>query len=422
MTAAGFGLTLYVFYPGVMTYDARFVYEDIAKGTLGDWQSPVMTVLWGLIDPIAPGSASIFLLTTTLYWLALGLLAFTLGRLSIWPAVALLLLALSPPAFIFQGIIWRDALFSDAWLLAGVLAFAFADRDAKLRLPAQAIAFGLLVLGVLLRPNALTAAPVLAVTILWPMQIYWKRAAILYVPIGIALFALVQLVYYSALGATRQHPLQPIMVFDLGGISHFAKENQFPVTWTEPETQLLLNGCYQPTEWDIYWRLEPCEFVMHKLEVEKKLFGTPAITDAWLRAIARHPVAYLQHRAAFMWNFLARANLTMWTANIYNPAKKVFPDRPAFNALVAIHDALKPTPLFRAGTWLLLCVGVCGFAWRRRDTPSGAFAIGVCGSAAVYVLTFFFVGVASDFRYAYWAVLAGIAGAVAIAREPPAHR
>ena len=40
-----------------MTYDAKFVYEDIAKGVLGDWQSPVMTVLWGLIDPVAPGAA-----------------------------------------------------------------------------------------------------------------------------------------------------------------------------------------------------------------------------------------------------------------------------------------------------------------------------------------------------------------------------
>jgi len=38
--------------------------------------------------------------------------------------------------------------------------------------------------------------------------------------------------------------------------------------------------------------------------------------------------------------------------------------------------------------------------------------LGVCGSAAVYVLSFLFVGVASDFRYGYWAVLATIVGIV----------
>jgi hypothetical protein len=420
MIAAGYALTLYVFYPGVMTYDARFVYEYIAKGILEDWQSPVMILLWGLIDPIAPGPGSMFLLIVTLYWLAFGLLAFTLARRSIWPAVVLVLLALSPPAFIFQGIIWRDALFANVWLLAGVIAFVAGDCSAKLRLPAQAIALCLFAFGFLLRPNSIIAAPILAASIVWPARFSWKRTTIVFVPAMAALFGLYQFVFYGVLNVTRQHIEQAIMVYDLGGISHFAKENQFPVTWTEPETQLLLNGCYQPTEWDIYWRLEPCEFVMHKLN-DDKLFGTPAITGAWLRAIARHPVAYLQHRSAFMWNFLAGANLTMWTDDVYDPTKKVFPDRPAFNALVAVHDALKPTPLFRAGTWLLLCIAVCAFAWRRRDTPAGTFAIGACGSAAVYVLTFFAVGVASDFRYAYWAVLAGIAGAVAIARTRTAQ-
>jgi hypothetical protein len=102
----------------------------------------------------------------------------------------------------------------------------------------------------------------------------------------------------------------------------------------------------------------------------------------------------------------------MWTTDLNDPSKLPLAGRPAFAAVVAIHNTLKPTPLFRAGTWLLLCIAVCGFAWRRRDTPAGAFAIGVCGSAAVYVATFFAVGVASDFRYAYLAVLAGITGAI----------
>src|SRR5687767_817152 len=82
MTAAGFVLTLYVFYPGVMTFDARYVYGYVATRAYGDWQSPVMTVLWSLIDPIAPGPASMFLLTAALYWLAFGLLALTMARRS----------------------------------------------------------------------------------------------------------------------------------------------------------------------------------------------------------------------------------------------------------------------------------------------------------------------------------------------------
>ena len=422
LIAAGYGLTLTIFYPGILTYDAKFVYEDIAKGVLGDWQSPVMTVLWGAIDPVAPGAGSMFLLIATSYWLGFGLLAFALARRSIRLALVLPLLALTPPAFVFVGIIWRDMLFREQ------LAAGRRDRlrrrrtrRAASRAGAEALALALCGFGVLLRPNALIAAPILAAYIVWPTQMSWKRTAILFVPAMAGFFALVQVVYYGALGATRQHPLQSIMVFDLGGISHFAKQNQFPVTWSEPESALLLNGCYQPTQWDIYWRLEPCDFVMRKLERRKNCSArrrSPTPGCAPSQGI-RSPIFGTARRSCGISSLAQTSRCGPTTST--TRTKKVFPDRPAFLALVAIHDALKPTPLFRAGTWLLVCIAVCAFAWRRRDTPEGAFALGVCGSAAVYVLTFFAVGVASDFRYAYWAVLAGIAGAVAIARTRTAQ-
>jgi hypothetical protein len=412
---AGYGLTVLVFYPGVMTYDAKFVYEDIAKNALGDWQSPVMTVLWQFINPIAPGPGSMFLLIITAYWLAFGTLALALVRRNAALALLLPLLALTPPAFVLAGIIWRDVLFSVTWLLAGSIAFVAVGHATAARLSLQAVALVLCGFGVLLRPNALIAAPLLAAYTIWPDQFGWKRTAIVFVPAMAVFLALVQLVYYGALGATRQHPLQSIMVFDLGGISHFAKQNQFPVRWNEAENTMLLNGCYKPTEWDIYWRLEPCQFVMRKLEKEEKLFGTPAVTSAWVSAVTHHPLAYLEHRTAFMWNFLAGSNLTMWMTDVNDPSRIPFPDRPAFVAVKNVHDALKPTPLFRAGSWLLICIAICAFGWARRDRPEGAYIIGVCGSAAVYVLTFYAVGVASDFRYAYWAVLASMTGSVVAA-------
>jgi hypothetical protein len=415
LIAAGYGLTLVIFYPGIMTYDAKFVYQDIAKGVLGDWQSPVMTVLWRAIDPVAPGAGSMFLLIATFYWLGFGIIASTLAMRGSRLALLLPVLALTPPAFVFVGVIWRDVLFATSWLLAAAMVIAAVGLGRRIRVATQALAFALCAFGVLLRPNALIAAPILAAYIVWPARISWKRTAILFVPVMAAFFALVQVVYYGALGASRQHPLQSIMVFDLGGISHFAGQNQFPVSWSEAESTLLLNGCYQPTQWDIYWRLEPCDFVMRKIEREQKLFGTPVITEAWARAIMRHPLAYLQHRAAFMWNFLAGNNPTMWVADVEHPSTNVFPDRPIFVALVRLQDWLRLTPLFKAGSWLLVCLVLCGFAWRRRDGPEGAFALGVGGSAAVYVLSFLAVGVASDFRYCYWAVLAGLAGGVVAA-------
>ncbi len=411
----GFALTLWVFWPGVMTFDARYIYMDMAKGFYGDWQSPVMIVLWRLVDPIAPGPGSLLLLTVALYWLTFAIVALTVARRAPLLALLLPLLALSPPAFVFVGIIWRDVLFAVAWLLAAALVFATAGHGAKLRITVQVIALALLAFGVLLRPNGLAAAPILAAYILWPSRFQWKRAAILYVPAALALFGLVQLVYYGVLGATRQQPLHSIMVFDLGGISHFAKDNVFPGTWTRDEAKLITDGCYNPVAWDVYWTQQPCLFVMAHLERDKR-FASPELTEAWAHAIAKHPIAYLEHRMTFMATFLAGSqNMAMWTRDLDDHDKIIFANNPRLMALKSIHDVLKPTPLFWTGTWLLLDVIVCLFAWRRRDTAAGAFAFWICGAAVIYVMTFFTVGVGTDFRYAYWAVLAGLTGTVALA-------
>ncbi len=407
----GFALTMFVFYPGIMTLDARYVYNDIAKNFLGDWQSPAMTVLWALIDPVAPGSASMFLFTVALYWLAFALIGLRLARHSA-AALALPLLALSPPAFMLVGTIWRDVLFAAVWLLAAALVFHIDTRKLAAR-AAQGLAIALIAFGVLLRPNAAPAAPLLAAYALWPAHWSTKRALIAYLPGLLAFVALVPLVYYALLGATRQHPLHGLLVFDLGGISHFAAENQFPVQWTARENELLVTACYKPDKWDVYWYIEPCRFVMQRLEGEK-LFGTSAMLAAWARAILRYPGAYVRHRTAFMANFLTGTNLVMWTEDIERPGTPVLADRPLAQALLAIHDWLRPTWLFKPATWLLLCVALCALAWRKRSSPIGACVIGLCGSAAAYVATYYVLGVASDYRYGYFAALAGLVGGVAL--------
>jgi hypothetical protein len=422
--AAGFALTIVVFYPGVMTYDARYIYSDIATGRFGDWQSPVMGWLWSLVDPIAPGSASIFLVAATSYWLGFALLSLTLARRSGWLALAPPLLALSPPAFSFVGMIWRDVLFACAWLLAATIAFAAADRGRMARLLAQTLALVVLVFGVLLRPNALLAAPILSAYVFWPHRFVVRRAALLFLPALVVLAVLIQVVYYGIFDAMRQKPWHSVLVFDLGGITHFTKENQFPVAWNAQQTKQLTESCYRPAPWNVYWNAEPCRFVMDRLEGEK-IFGSPELIHAWLRAIAKHPMAYLRHRTAFMWTFLAESNLTIWTQDLDDPTKAVLADNPAFMALRALHDALEATPLFWPGIWVLLNVAVCAWAWRCRHTEAGAFAGSVSLSAIVYVLTFFAVGVAADFRYALWAVLACLSGAPAIAlraRNLPAKK
>jgi hypothetical protein len=267
--------------------------------------------------------------------------------------------------------------------------------------------------GVLLRPNAVVAAPFIAAYVIWPARFEIKRMALAFVPALVVGIALVPAVYYGVLGAKRQNPLHSILVFDLGGITHFSGASQFPVPFSAEETALLTSRCYDPVRWDSYWHVPPCPFVMHRLErPDDVIFGTPRLVEAWRHAVLAHPLAYLEHRATFMWQFLARSNLVLPVWDWQKPDAS-YGQRPPFKALVALHDVLQPTLLFRPGLWLVLALAICAWAWRARATAAGAFAIGVTASAAVYVLSFFPLGVAADFRYAYWCVLAALAGAVA---------
>jgi hypothetical protein len=413
MAAGGYALTLLVFHPGYSTVDARYVYADAQAWRFGDWQSPMMAVLWRLVDPIAPGSLSMFLLTATLYWLGFGLLALIAVRRAAWLGLVTPLLAFAPPAFFFIGLVWRDVLFGVVWLVAAVLALAGAELAVRSRLLIQASSLLLVALGVLLRPNAIFAAPFVAAYAAWPTRFDVRRMAIVFLPAVVLSYALVPLVYYGILDAQRQNPLHSILVFDLGGITHFSGENQFPVEWSADQTALLTSKCYDPVRWDSYWHVPPCPFVMQRLErPDDTIFGTPRVTAAWWKAVSTHPLAYLTHRATFMWQFLGRSNLVLPVWDWLDPASG-YGHSPTFTPLVALHDMLQPTLLFRPGLWLVLAAATGAFAWRTRSTPAGAFAVSVTASAIVYVMTFFAVGVAADFRYAYWCVLATLVGAVA---------
>jgi hypothetical protein len=142
------------------------------------------------------------------------------------------------------------------------------------------------------------------------------------------------------------------------------------------------------------------------------IFGTQRLVNAWLAAVARHPLAYLEHRLSVLRTFLVEPNLTLELFKLDHPETAPIARNPYFMALVRIHDTLKSTLIYRAGVWLVLAGAIGLIAWPARATASGAFAVGVSASAVFYVLSYGVFAVAVDFRYAYWAVLASLAGLV----------
>jgi len=153
-----------------------------------------------------------------------------------------------------------------------------------------------------------------------------------------------------------------------------------------------------------------------QLEREQSCSARLLSTEAWPcgDAPSARPISATARRS---WEFSRRQQPHMWVADVEHPWQTVFPDRPAFVAMVSLHDRLKRDRRCSEPEAGCSCVSRCaGFGWRQRKTPEGAFAIGVCGSAAVYVLSYFVVGVASDFRYG---LLGRCLPASPVASSPP---
>ena len=64
---------------------------------------------------------------------------------------------------------------------------------------------------------------------------------------------------------------------------------------------------------------------------------TARLTDAWQRALITHPLAYLRHRATFMWQFLGHSNLVLPVWDWLDPGSAYGHSR-YFRPLVALHD------------------------------------------------------------------------------------
>ena len=206
--------------------------------------------------PHRAGAASLLLLTAALYWLAFGLLALTMARRSPRLALLLPLLALSPPAFIFVGIIWRDVCCHH--MAAGCRIDLCDGRTAgrcarRPRLSDWCCS----PLGCCCAPTRSRRRPSLRPISCGPRIFPGSEPRFSICPWRWGSTDVVQVIYYGVLGATRQHPQHSIMVFDLGGISHFAKDNRFPGSWSAQEKRLITEGCYKPIAWDVYRTQEP---------------------------------------------------------------------------------------------------------------------------------------------------------------------
>ena len=127
----GWALYLGILFPGFMSVDSVVQLLEARSGEIGDWHSPFMTLLFGVMGQFFSGSVGMLVLQTTLLWG--GLILFWYAALVPYAprlgAVLLFLLMFYPPILGINGAIWKDILMAGMLtLLSGALAGVYSNR------------------------------------------------------------------------------------------------------------------------------------------------------------------------------------------------------------------------------------------------------------------------------------------------------
>lgn len=416
LIALGLAASVWLFYPGMATHDALAVYDQAHAGSFGDWQPPLMGVIWVMLErALGYGPHALFLPVATLYWVGWFLAFLALRLTGATSARLVLVLPFLPPLFALVGILWRDVIFAVLWLNAIALAALCADRRVAFRVVATGLALFCLLIGYWLRPNALFAAVPILAYVLWPQAWHRRRVALLAIPAVAVLAASTALLNDQVFQVKSDNPTHSIFVFDLAGITHFADRNVFPVEdWTPAEIETIKSTCYDPRYWDAMWWPE-CSFAMARINRDEppgtKLFGSDRLRDAWLKALAEYPLAYLRHRLAFFRALMTGRNMVMFDQRNSGQWRFLFVKRTPYSLFETAMLRLQQwTPIFRGATWLALAAFVAVAGVRIANGRAKAAILALSSSALLYTLTYAVFGVAAEYRYVYWTALAGLLG------------
>jgi hypothetical protein len=400
----GFLVSIRMFYPGLMSNDSVDQYSQALRFSFHDWHPPLMAFVWALINDWIPGPLGMLMLFCGLYWGALFLLSLSVSHYGKRYAIAFLVLGFAPWAIGNLGAIWKDVFHAVLTLFAVGLAILAVGDGKQRRSKLGLAALVLLLIAAMVRFNALVALPPL----LWlfigrPRLTNWKTLAVLAV-VPMLVLVLSSVFTYGFLRAERTGAHSSLLIYDIGAISNATGINAFGQSFGPENEQKLTSTCYDTSEWDTYaWG--SCSFVTPAIKASG-LWGSEALTRAWVQAIRNHPAEYVKHRFSHWWNLLWKPKNLLLSNMQSNSWGFEFTKSALHLTLERFTDIMGDVPFYRPGAWLIFALVLVAVAARRGAGPARDIVIALNVSAVLYLLSYLPIGVASDFRYAYWSILA----------------
>lgn len=405
-------LLVIVFYPGYMSPDSISHLEQ-ATGVahLTDWHPPVMTRLWGFLIRVTGHISSMLIFQLVLLVAAMFVLSnlvYRYTRNRAW-ALSTYMILLLPNIVNIAGVVWKDVQMAFSLTLAVLLIWFIVSSKKPLGRVATYSIAGLALLLILysgiLRHNALFAVlPILFVlpSLLTKRTPVWSGLAS--VIIGLVVTIGVTIVINQP--SEKTHPITAVQLDDIVHVANFDREHHG--RWSMYKK---IHGTCRDKTKDIMNSYIICTTASQREALKNEHQG---VFNDWLSTIVRHPIKYALYRLATFSIFLFPQPERMY---IFQPGIEqnqvgaAVKNEYAISGLAAYikGGAQANIPLiFQPWLYLAVLVFIYYKSGRIREQVQRRFTRAVALSGLIYIVAYFPMAVAVDYRYIYWSVFATI--------------
>lgn len=414
---------LAICYPGFMSYDSIRMLEEARSSVRGGIYPAAPVYILKFFDVAGYGPTLMLQAQNLVLLICVALILRMLGARITALTIAMVGLLAMPTVIGCMLVLWKDVTLTSLMMLSITIIFLASSTDKKNKYfeAGKWISMSLLMLGTLVRFNAITSTAVIA--IYW-ISIYYKQRSAKFK--GSAFVAILFcMVVGNKLVNTYSFPefkkLEPnpiayvIMTYDLVGTSGWSRDSLIPI---ESGTSEHLPRIPISDIDKIYSPLGALAMNDNNVRLGNTVRVYPAkysnedITKAWLEAIYNHPLAYLSYRWDLFSEIIGAKNHATFEPTHFgrideNPFGIQFQDRSITNITLkyiqfASNTILgKPWFAFLLSFAAVMLILKCRFI--RPEFKALSYYSSV--SALLYILPFFIISGTGEVRYCFPAIV-----------------
>ncbi len=431
----------WVWGPGIPSNDTSGQISQYLTGYYTDWQSPVLSVLWGWSFALLGYPAGPFMFNLVLMLGAVGFWVSLVPVRWAWRCLIATIVILWPSTFLLFSQDVKDVPYAAALLLAVALSIRARRARVRHRWPWVVSTAVCLVAVVSFRLEGIVSALpicVLLVALVPPRWGPWRwgdrsrgrRLVTLLIGTGLvaaALYETSSVIEYDVMGTVRVAPYQATLLWDLSALS-------------ASTGRVLVPGGFQHDTPISFFRIYDSSFycdllfyprVRNVVDSNQVLIfrhdpkDLSELRDAWVHAVLHHPLAYLHHRLAIL----------NWTLEVTHdqPYGLVAPldaaSDPDYYCEAEVHvkcgvptsagarwfeargTADRGWVIFRDWPYTLASLAVLILClWKRRR--SDLLAVVLASSGILEIVVLFFASPGAGYRYTEWPMVAAVTAVV----------